>query len=145
MLTLPQLHLLSTPEGRNQPWQPWERIQHWFFKILASRPLHTFKNYWGSQSAFVCDDFLFCLFVCLFVWRPGLRDPNALTRDRTGPTAVKVQSPNHWTAREFPVMVFYYYYLLIVTILYYKLKLEKLKNIYLKITIETHYKLMYNK
>ena len=32
----------------------------------------------------------------------GLQDLSSLTRDRTRAPAVKVLSPNHWTAREFP-------------------------------------------
>ena len=32
----------------------------------------------------------------------GLRVLSSLTRDQTQALAVKVPSPNHWTAREFP-------------------------------------------
>lgn len=32
----------------------------------------------------------------------GLQDPSSLTRDECALSAVKVQSPNHWTIRESP-------------------------------------------
>ena len=45
----------------------------------------------------------FILFFLFFVATLcGLRDLSSLTRDWTWATAVKVPSPNHWTAREFP-------------------------------------------
>ena len=33
----------------------------------------------------------------------GLQDLSSPSRDSTQATAVKVPSPNHWTAREFPI------------------------------------------
>ena len=47
------------------------------------------------------------IFVCLFVlaepW--GLQDLSSPTRNWTQAMAVKVPSPNHWTAREFPISI----------------------------------------
>ena len=37
----------------------------------------------------------------------GLWDLSPLTRDWIQATAVKVPSPNHWTAREFPVKLYF--------------------------------------
>ena len=43
----------------------------------------------------------FCVCVCVATVHI-LQDLSSLTRDWTGPTAVKTLSPNHWTARELP-------------------------------------------
>ena len=37
----------------------------------------------------------------------GMWDLSSLTRDRTGSSAVKAQSPNHQMAREVPMTVFF--------------------------------------
>ena len=48
--------------------------------------------------------FFFCLF---FLSAPhGLQYLNSLTKDWTRATAVKIQSPNHWTTTEFPYKFF---------------------------------------
>ena len=42
-------------------------------------------------------------FLFFFLAMPlGMQDLSYLTRDQTQALAVKVPSPNHWTAREFP-------------------------------------------
>ena len=46
------------------------------------------------------------VFVFVFAVLCGLQNLNSLTRDWTKPTAVKAQSSNHWTAREFPAVRF---------------------------------------
>ena len=45
--------------------------------------------------------FLF-LFLFLLAMPHSLWDFSSPTRIEPGPSAVKVQSPNHWTTREFP-------------------------------------------
>ena len=47
-------------------------------------------------------------FFFFFFWAMlnALWDLSSLTRDLTGPSAVKAQSPNHWTAREIPTQHF---------------------------------------
>ena len=42
------------------------------------------------------------MFFSLLAVSCGSWDLNFPTRDQTGPSTVKLQSPNHWTAREFP-------------------------------------------
>ena len=39
-------------------------------------------------------------------WLHGLRGLSSLTRDLTWATAVTVPSPNLWTTREFPTLIF---------------------------------------
>ena len=49
---------------------------------------------------------MFCLFVCVFFassW--GFQDASSPTRDWTRASEVKAPSPNHWTAREFPLFI----------------------------------------
>ena len=46
---------------------------------------------------------IFAVLSCLAAPR-GLRDLSSPIRDRTWAMAVKAQSPNHWTAREFPIL-----------------------------------------
>ena len=51
----------------------------------------------------------FVVFNLLFVFLPmlhSLQDISFPNRDQTQPLAVKVQSPNHWTTREFPETCF---------------------------------------
>ena len=51
---------------------------------------------------FIC---ILYLFIYLLASSLGLRELSSRTRDQTRPSAVKSQSPNHWTARELPEMV----------------------------------------
>ena len=37
----------------------------------------------------------------------GMQDLSSLTRDEPVPPAVEAQSPNQWTAREFPLFYFF--------------------------------------
>ena len=48
---------------------------------------------------------LWCLFFFLATLH-GMQDLSSLTRDWTVSPSVEVQSPNHWTAREFPGVSF---------------------------------------
>ena len=50
------------------------------------------------------------IFFFFFFWLPRTAwgDLSSLTRDWTQAMAVKVWSPNHWTAREFPQLLQYY-------------------------------------
>ena len=49
----------------------------------------------------------FCFFGFFFLPAlGGLQDLTSLTKDPTLAPAVKAPSPNHWTAREFPVTFF---------------------------------------
>ena len=43
-------------------------------------------------------------FLSFLAMLQGLWDLSSLTRDRTWALAVKAQSPNHWTARELPML-----------------------------------------
>ena len=43
----------------------------------------------------------------------GMRDLSSLIRDQTCAPEVEMQSPNHWTAREFPRIIFEEYIFLI--------------------------------
>ena len=47
----------------------------------------------------------FILFIYFLASLCGLRDLSSLTRDGTWALAVKALSPNHWTAREFPMLI----------------------------------------
>ena len=47
--------------------------------------------------------FLFCVFLAT---RHSLQNISSPNRDQTRPLAVEVQSPNHWTTREFPETCF---------------------------------------
>ena len=58
-----------------------------------------FVQDWGS---------LISILFILFFWGTlrGLRDLSSPTRDQTRARAVKAPSPNHWTARGFPILNF---------------------------------------
>ena len=64
---------------------------------------------WFSLRVSLCG--FFCLFVC-FEWErgwlccPACRILVPQLGDEPGPPVVEEQSPNHWTAREFPVTSF---------------------------------------
>ena len=49
-------------------------------------------------------DFSVCLFVCLFFFGCVMQHPGSVPQPgiKPMPPALKVRSPNHWTAREFP-------------------------------------------
>ena len=70
-------------------------------KIVTSRfkPLsqHSRIIYIFLKSALI---YLFMAMLC------GLQDLSSLTRDWTWALAVKTISPNHWTTREFPKLLF---------------------------------------
>ena len=51
------------------------------------------------------------LFFIFLAMPHGLWDLSSPTRDRTQAPAVKVLSPNHWTAREFPPLKFYIFWI----------------------------------
>ena len=50
------------------------------------------------------EAFVFCLFVCFCCWPRRMASGVLVPRPgiEPGPLVVKVLSPNHWTAREFP-------------------------------------------
>ena len=49
-----------------------------------------------------CNPFKFFLVFFFLAMVHGFCDLNSLTRIELGPSAMRVQSPNHWTTREFP-------------------------------------------
>ena len=53
----------------------------------------------GSPNYFYIDQFFFFLTTPHSLW-----DLSSPTRDEPGHSAVKAQSPNQWTAREFPIL-----------------------------------------
>ena len=48
---------------------------------------------------------IFFSFLSFLAMLRGLWDLSSLTGDRTWALAVKAQSPNHWTARELPMLL----------------------------------------
>ena len=59
---------------------------------------------WAYHSALCFFHAISCFILAVLC---GLRDLSSSTRDWTWAPAVKAPSPNHWTAREFPVSCFW--------------------------------------
>ena len=82
---------------------PWE--------IVSSIKIHWYRWLWYLLNCQISNIILVCLFDCLFVFwlclvacRILVPQPGIEPR----PSAVKAQSPNHWTAREFPSFYFFF-------------------------------------
>ena len=62
-------------------------------------------NQYSSRALHSIGLYIFFYFLFLFLAIPrSLRDLSSLTRTEPRATAVKVPSPNHWTARELPLI-----------------------------------------
>ena len=77
---------------------------------LSMSYVHTF-SFWLRKEALLITskDTTYrqnIIFFFFFAMLSGLQDLSCLTRGRTRALAVKASSPNHWTAREFPIMFF---------------------------------------
>ena len=76
-----------------------EKKSHWELLLL----LLLQRYLWGFLLGFQ----FFNLFTYLLAMLRGLQDLSSPTRDWTWATAGKAPGPNHWTARELPVSLFF--------------------------------------
>ena len=89
----------------------WASAQWWEATLWRGAKFATLKCVSLAWRLIEADYFFFSvLFLCLCFWPHGLRDLSSPARDRPGPSAVKVPSPNHWTTREFPEAVFFFFF-----------------------------------
>ena len=100
--------------AENQPWWRGHRAEALQWASLCSPLAHWVGGliYWVLESLkAMLHCFFFCLFVCLFRHAKkrshGLWDLSYPTRHWTWVQAVKVPSPNRWTARELPKSLFW--------------------------------------
>ena len=60
----------------------------------------------STKSSLFFTSLLILVITCLFYWPHGLWDLSSKSGIAPGPSAMKAQSPNHWTFREFPHLSF---------------------------------------
>ena len=73
-------------------------------------PLLSFSSFIYGRKSVLAWTHLFCLFgvslLLLLFWPRGMRDLSSRPGIEPVPPAVEAWSPNHWSAREFPVWSF---------------------------------------
>ena len=93
-------------EGRSQ-----KRRDEGASVLDEEKPLHNLNYYfcttlWEREK--ICASVKPVVLIFFLLAAPhGLQDLSSPTRDQSQAPAVKALSPNHWTAREFPVLIFY--------------------------------------
>ena len=92
--------------GHETPKQEWV-WSSWASPIMSSsRILTIFKVNESWIYIYVCVCVYIYVYIYIYIFfflatPQGLQDLSSPTRGQTWPPAVKAQSPNHWTAREF--------------------------------------------
>ena len=95
-------------EGAPGPWSRTRLLSGITFVSLPFKDNHDTSPSQSTEPLSLVGICLFFLFVCFFNFRPCHAVCRILVPQpgiELGPTAVKVLSPNHWTAREFPSLV----------------------------------------
>ena len=81
--------------------QSWTRLK----RLSSSSRVNDIEHLLMCLLAIV---YLFLFFFGHIIWQVGKQNLSPVTRDQTQAPAVKVLSPYHWTAREFPPPPFFF-------------------------------------